>query len=707
MRPFLLGAKMIGYSIKAKADKEAEIFIYEEIGEGWYGGISAKKFADDLKALGEIAKITLRINSPGGDVFDGNTIYNILKQHKASVVVYIDGLAASIASIIAMAGDEIFIADNAMVMVHNPSTFAVGYADDLRKTADLLDKIAGSIVVTYVKRTGQDEAKIKELMANETWMSAQEALQNGFADQIVDAVPAAAHFDLSKFQYRNHPKNSAIALAASGRVRNSANVQNNPPGVSGLKLKGNNCMKPIAEQIASFEAKRQANVARMEAIRVLSADEGRSMNEQEGQEFDGLDIENNAIDKDLVRLRKLENQVVASATKITPQSVEDPIAASNTRSGASIVKVQGPALPKGTAFIRYAQALAASFYASGHVDRTAALEIARANRGWKDQTPQVERILASPNFWRIQGKAVAGGTTTADGWATELADYTWMASEFIDYLRPQTIIGRIQGLRRVPFNIKMPLQDSGASVGWVGEAARKPITKLTFDTTTLRYHKAAGICVVSEELVRFSNPSIEALIRDDLTKSMRQFLDEQFIDPSVAVSGDISPASITNGAGTAGAAGTSAANFRTDLKAALTAIVADNIDPNRVVIIMLPIQALAMSQMVNALGLKEFPDININGGTLEGFPVITSASVASGNVVFLVPGEVMLAEEEGAAVDVSRETSLVMDDGGSPTVTAMVSMFQTNQVAIRVEQYITWKRRRDEAVYVKTSCAYV
>jgi hypothetical protein len=497
---------------------------------------------------------------------------------------------------------------------------------------------------------------------------------------------------------------AAKALAAFGRVRNVAATQTNPPGASGLNGKRGN-MKPIAEQIASFEAKRQANVGRMEAIRALTADEGRGMNEAEGQEFDGLDIENDTVDKDLVRLRKLEKQVLASATPISAQAGSASEPASTIRA-AGVVRVKGPDLPQGTAFIRYAQALASSYYSTGHIDRAAAVDFARSNRNWKDQTPQVERILANANFLSIKNLAVDPGSTTADGWASELADYRWMAQEFIDFLRPQAIIGKIAGLRRVPFNIKMPLQDTGASVGWVGEAARKPVTSMHFDTATLRFHKAAGIAVVSEELVRFSSPSVEALIRADLSKSMVQFLDEQFTDPSVTVSGDVSPASITNGAGASGAAGTSAANFRTDLKTALTPILAAEIDPSGIHILMRPIQALSMSQMVNALGAKEFPDIRVDGGTLEGYPVVTSNSVPTGDVIYLQPAEIMLADDATPSVDISRETSIVMDDGGSPAVTTSISMWQTNQVAIRVEQFITWMRRRDAAVYVKTSCDY-
>jgi len=222
------------YSVQAKADKEAEVWIYEAIGEGWFGGISAKQFAKDIKELGDIEKITVRLNSPGGDVFEGNAIYNILKQHKARVIVFIDGLAASIASVVAMAGDEIYIADNAMMMIHNAWGFVMGYASDMRKAADMLDKVDGSIVTTYMKRTKLDEQKIKDLMVAETWMNSKEALENGFVDEITDALEVAAYFDLSKFKYRNVPKRAPAKderrnkLAHMSLVSQKLRIASNP-----------------------------------------------------------------------------------------------------------------------------------------------------------------------------------------------------------------------------------------------------------------------------------------------------------------------------------------------------------------------------------------------------------------------------------------------------------------------------------------------
>lgn len=483
-------------------------------------------------------------------------------------------------------------------------------------------------------------------------------------------------------------KSADSALAAFGckGVVLLAPGNKNIPGASG-SMNGQKAMKTIAEQIAACEAKRAASTARMTEIMTKAGDEGRTLNEAESQEYDGLQSEVKSIDEHLVRLRVHEKQVVATATPITDKTAGDPDSASRARGG--IVTVKGPDLPRGTAFTRYAIAL---MRAKGNL-----MQAAEIAKGWKDSTPQVEMVLKA---------AVSAGTTTATGWAAELADYTYMASEFIELLRPKTIIGRIPGLRRVPFNIKVPRQTAGMSAGWVGEGSRKPVGSLSFDTVEFRFAKAAGIVVLTEELVRFSNPSAEALVRADMVAGIAKFLDEQFIDPTVTVSLNVSPASITNGAGTKGAAGTSAANFRSDLKAALTVLLDAEIDPVGSVFVMRPIQAVAMSQMVNALGNKEFPEITASGGRLEGYDVVTSNSIPSGDIAFFQPSEVFLADEGGVNLDVSREASLVMDDGGSPAVTTTHSLWQENLIGLRVERVINWLRRRTAAVYYLTSCDY-
>lgn len=182
------------YSIQAKADQAAEISIYDEIG---YWGVTAKQFIGDLKAI-DATTIKLAINSPGGAVFDALAIYNALRQHPANVEVTIMGVAASAASVIAMAGDTVVMPENAFMMIHNPLNMAYGNADDLREMADVLDKIGASLVGIYAKRTGLPEDEIKALLDAETWLNAEEAVLKGFADELQPELNVAASFDMER-----------------------------------------------------------------------------------------------------------------------------------------------------------------------------------------------------------------------------------------------------------------------------------------------------------------------------------------------------------------------------------------------------------------------------------------------------------------------------------------------------------------------------
>ena len=180
------------YEIKNKAEK-AEIWIYDYIGEDFWtgGGITSKKFQKELSEI-KAKQIDLHINSPGGVVFDGITIYNLLKQHPAQITTYIDGLAASIASVIALAGEKVVMAENALYMIHSPTGMAIGPAKTLRETADVLDKIESTLTGTYVSKSGKKEEEIKAMLEAETWMTAAEAKEAGFVDEIAEELDLAA-----------------------------------------------------------------------------------------------------------------------------------------------------------------------------------------------------------------------------------------------------------------------------------------------------------------------------------------------------------------------------------------------------------------------------------------------------------------------------------------------------------------------------------
>lgn len=199
-----------------------DLLIYGLIGPddgmGWlFDDVTPKQFKADLDDLGDIHELRVFINSDGGDVFAGQAIHSMLQRHPASVTVYIDGLAASIASVVAMAGDKVIMPRNAMMMVHNPWTIGVGDADKFRKLADTLDQIRESIVAAYEGKTGMKRDELMALLQAETWMTAEDAVEMGFADEIEESMQIAAsmvgpdriivngrEMDLSRF--RNRPK---------------------------------------------------------------------------------------------------------------------------------------------------------------------------------------------------------------------------------------------------------------------------------------------------------------------------------------------------------------------------------------------------------------------------------------------------------------------------------------------------------------------
>src|SRR5690606_721032 len=200
----------------AGSPEVGELLLYGEISDvTWWGDeVTPKQFYEDLQSLGDIKELKVFINSPGGDAFAGQAIHSMLKRHPAKVTVYVDGLAASAASIVAMAGDKVIMPRNAMMMVHRPWTFVAGNASALRKVADDLDKISESLVAVYEDKTGLERDRIVAMLDAETWMTAEEAVDLGFADEIEEAKQVAASIrgstlvvnglevDLSRFKNR-------------------------------------------------------------------------------------------------------------------------------------------------------------------------------------------------------------------------------------------------------------------------------------------------------------------------------------------------------------------------------------------------------------------------------------------------------------------------------------------------------------------------
>ncbi len=205
------------FNMKMSSDgKSGDIFIYGEITKyAWeeMGEHSAVTFQKELEKLGDVDVINLYVNSPGGSVFEGISIYNMLKRHKAKVVAHVDALAASIASVIIMSADEIRMPSNSMLMIHNPWTIVMGNAEELRKQADDLERIGQSSKQSYLEKAGTklSDDKLQEMLDDETWLSAEEAFEIGLCDVVEVANEAVAKIDKETLNmFKNAPSSLAI-----------------------------------------------------------------------------------------------------------------------------------------------------------------------------------------------------------------------------------------------------------------------------------------------------------------------------------------------------------------------------------------------------------------------------------------------------------------------------------------------------------------
>jgi HK97 family phage major capsid protein/HK97 family phage prohead protease len=498
-------------------------------------------------------------------------------------------------------------------------------------------------------------------------------------------------------------KSYDVAPAAPG-----TRLQLQSSGAADTTPKGKPKMQPISEQISAFEARRKAASDRMAELMSKAADSGVTLDQAESDEYDGLEIDVKKIGEHIDRLVKLEAQNKAAAVEVVAKTMAEASQSRQptivNRQGEQVIRLKPNCHPT-SPFIRYCIALGA---AGG--DQTRAYQYAKRRVDWHSSTPELLAILESDEaVYKIRA-AVPAGTTYDSTWAGPLVYAENLTSAFAEYLRPLTIIGRFASLRRVPFNIRVPRVTSGTSGGWVGEAAPKPITSMALDTIIMTWAKAAAIVVITEELARFSNPAAEDMVRTDLSRSIVQFLDRQFVDPSVAAVTNVSPASITNGVTPITPSGVNMAAFRADVRSLFSSLLDDNQSLAGGYWITTQQQALALSLAQNSLGQTIYPTINAEqGGTLLGYPVIASENIpATGGspvdgypLIFAIGPEILLADDGQVTIDVSREASVQMDgapDSPPTASTNMQSLWQLNQIGIKAERFITWARRRPTAV---------
>jgi HK97 family phage major capsid protein len=439
-------------------------------------------------------------------------------------------------------------------------------------------------------------------------------------------------------------------------------------------LKDRPAMVTTNERIADHETTRAAMLSNMTDLVERAEAKSETLDGEQATKYESYAQRVKAIDAQITRLRELEALSLAQATPVP--GAPSPLPRVTIKSNA----------PKGSAFVRMA---CAQLLCNGN-----RFEAAEYAKRWDDSTPEVALALKA---------AIAPGTAVHATWAGPLVNQT-IAADFLELLRPATIIGKISGFRDVPFNTKVPSQTAGGTYGWVGEAKPKPVTNLAFSSVSLPWSKVAGIIVLTEELVKLSSPSAEALARADMIAGIAQFLDAQFIDPAVVAVANINPASITNGAPTAVAT----TNPLADLMGLINHFATNNISVGGVHIILSPANALSLAFRTNPDGSPQFPGVTMEGGSYRGLSFVTS-NAAGTNVIALQPQLVLMADDGGVTIDASREASLQMDSvptAPADATTVYVSLWQTNCVGLRAERYITWLRATTNAVKYLTAAAW-
>ncbi len=434
-------------------------------------------------------------------------------------------------------------------------------------------------------------------------------------------------------------------------------------------------MSKFAEQIAAFEQKRAALVAANEEIMEKAAADGSTLDTEQQEAFDGNQADIKAIDAHLTRLRDMEKAASATAKPVEGQNEKQ-----GTTSRVPAQVKTTPKLDPGIAVARIARVKAIAAV-KGMTQKEAAASLYGED---------------SATFGFFTKAAVAPALTSTPGWAGNLVgEETSVFADFVEYLRPQTILGRfgqngIPGLRTVGFRVPLIGQTSGGAGYWVGEGQAKPLTAFDFSRTTLEPLKVANIAVASKEVLEYSSPSADSIIRDSLVAALRERLDIDFIDPTKAAVSGVSPASITNGVPPVASSGSDADAVRTDVRAAFAGFIAANNAPTSGVWIMSAMTALSLSLMQNPLGQPEFPGIGMAGGTFFGLPVIVSEHVGD-YVVLVNASDIYIGDEGGFTVDFSREASVQMDsapDNPTTNTTVLVSLWQRNLVGFLAEREI-------------------
>lgn len=452
-------------------------------------------------------------------------------------------------------------------------------------------------------------------------------------------------------------------------------------------------MKTIAEQIKDLEATRAAKAARMEAIMGKTMEEGRTTDEAEAEEFDTLEGEIKTLDQDLVRLKRVEALSVQRGTQVTTVAGSTAAAASQTRGGANAghIITKKPDREEDFPGQNFTRMVIAKTLAQLNSVSSSGI----AKHRWGNTNPLLAEIL--------KANEIAGGGTGSGEWGAELVQadgrYT---GDFIEYLKKQTVYDRL-ALREIPENVTIQGQDGIATGYWVGQSKAIPVSAQDFSAVTLTSLDVAAISVISKKLLRESSPAAEMLVRDGLITAIAQRIDTTFLSDVAAVA-SVSPAGMLRQVSAFSSDGNTAAGLLSDIKQLYAPFIAAQ-NASGLNFVANKSLAKSIQLMRNALGQHEFPGITQEGGTLEGDPIVTGDNVTATHLILLKPSDIYKIGDRGIQVSMSQDAMIEMNSvpsGASDTPTAagntLVSMYQTESVALKVVRPLSFAKRRTHVV---------
>jgi HK97 family phage major capsid protein/ATP-dependent Clp endopeptidase proteolytic subunit ClpP len=510
-----------------------EILIYDQIGKDWYdnSGVQAAAFAEALKEIPFNREIVIALNSPGGNVWDGLAIYHQLKARAGKVVCRVDGVAASIASVIALAGRELQMPESAMLMIHNPYGFVMGGAEEMRKMADALDKNRDMLAQIYASKTGKGLDDIRQMMAAETWMTGTEAKANGFCDTCTEeqqmAASAAQTFDFSRFKAApaaltaraaatnttTQPKDTTMSNPAAAPAAGGGVATATPPAVT--------ITAEARQGIEGEVLKRTGQILAIAAAHnVPMAEAQTAINERTSVE----DFQANVLKRYKTNVQPLNLDPNIGMTKkdLKRYSVVNAI---------RIAAKNGGQLPTGSGIEAEAHEAATKQYASGGMTPQGFMipnDVLCSSIGDVTNLSGEERAQVMNTVTQMRN-ALSANTPSTGGY---LVDDTLLSGQFIDLLRNAAVVRRLgptvlSGLTSV---VRLPRQVTAGTAAWLAESAAITAADPTFGQLTLAPKRIGGGIDLSKELIMQTSLSVEAFARQELATVIAIGEDLSFIN---------------------------------------------------------------------------------------------------------------------------------------------------------------------------------